>query len=169
MAATWEVFVRTEMDSNDIADRLTDNIVARMKREFTRVTAVVLTDGLREEGEWLLAPDKAAALGVVDGDRIYMCAAPQSAADPALHLYLVEILGVGVKVGISSQPEKRIATHTTAAATFGRSIGRVWLSRPHPDARTLETLIRGGHPNEYLPITFEAALQRALDLALAAR
>jgi hypothetical protein len=158
--------MRDKGAADEIADKVFAGVMAGIERDFCRVTAIVLSEGQRDEFEWMLSPTQAARFGAVEGGRVYICAAPQSPDAPSMHLYLVEIVGVGVKVGISSQPEKRIATHTTAAAAFGRSVGRVWLSRPHPDARALETLIRGGHPNEYLPISFEVALQRALDCAL---
>lgn len=94
-------------------------------------------------------------------------------ADPIVkgaehHLYIVELIGIGVKVGISVAPSSRVMTHRRDASAYGRAIGRVWISLPHVEARENErALVRSVGPSnrrEYLPITFESAVKAAAAL-----
>lgn len=85
------------------------------------------------------------------------------------YLYLLEIHGLGVKVGISVDPESRIADHTLAAWQWARQLGRLWLSEHHPAWKRNEQLVKRsllprGHSTEYLPTTFEDALRAATAL-----
>lgn len=57
------------------------------------------------------------------------------------HLYVVEYVDFGVKVGITERPESRFADHVRAAKSHKRPIGRVWLSQPHVKARENESLL----------------------------
>jgi hypothetical protein len=81
-------------------------------------------------------------------------------------LYLLEIIGVGVKVGISLQPNKRFSQHVTAAKAHNRDVGRRWTSPPHLEARANEKAIRAGRRTEYLPIGWEEALSLARRLPM---
>lgn len=82
-----------------------------------------------------------------------------------LHLYVVEFIGHGVKVGVSDKPDKRIAQHHRDAAAFGRQVGRVWLSGPHVEARSneraLKKLAGAAGRREYLPLEFEPVVEHA--------
>lgn len=84
-----------------------------------------------------------------------------------LHLYVVEFISSGVKVGVSGNPQKRIAQHRRDAAAFGLEVGRVWVSAPHveSEARRNEHEIKklAGIPGvrEYLPIDYESAVKCA--------
>lgn len=84
------------------------------------------------------------------------------------HLYVVELIGIGVKVGISVAPKGRVATHRRDAMAYEREVGRVWISLPHIEARdnerTLGRSIASTNRREYLPITFDAAVEAAMQL-----
>lgn len=83
------------------------------------------------------------------------------------YLYLVEILGVGVKVGITQQPLRRLAAHARDASAYGREIGRTWTSPvPHANARDNESAIKGESRREYLARTFEDCLTQAAALPM---
>lgn len=83
-----------------------------------------------------------------------------------LHLYVVELVGAGVKVGVSAKPDNRIAQHRRDAEAYGRTIGRVWVSAPHIEARANESAIKrfAGQRREYLSIDFDTAVARANEL-----
>ena len=85
---------------------------------------------------------------------------------PALHLYLVEIVGHCVKVGITTDPKRRIADHEANARKLGRVVGRTWVTQPHVEARANERLIKGDHDTEYLPRSFEDVLAQAESLPM---
>lgn len=81
------------------------------------------------------------------------------------YLYLAEIVGIGVKVGISTDPARRLASHARDASAYGRAIGRTWVSDvPHANARENESAIKRGSRREYLDRAFEDCLEQALDL-----
>lgn len=81
------------------------------------------------------------------------------------YLYVLEILGQGVKVGITTRPEARMGEHRQNAIAFGREIGRVWLSAPHVEARknekALRLLVGPQQTREYLPLPFELVVEQA--------
>lgn len=79
------------------------------------------------------------------------------------HLYIVELVGVGVKVGITINPKARIATHRRDAAAYKREVGRLYISIPHIEARENERrlIALGDGRREYMDVDYE----RALDLA----
>lgn len=78
------------------------------------------------------------------------------------YLYLAEIVDVGVKVGISTEPTRRLAGHARDAAAYGRKLGRTWVSEvPHVNARENESAIKGDSRREYLTRTFEDCLAQA--------
>lgn len=83
-----------------------------------------------------------------------------------LHLYVVELVGLGVKVGVTAKPDKRIAQHRRDADAYGRAVGRVWVSDPHVEARANESALKrlAGQRREYLNIAFETAVARAREL-----
>lgn len=85
------------------------------------------------------------------------------------HLYAVEILGSGVKVGITKDPRARIKTHERAARAHGLSIGRICLSGPHENARSNEAVVvRHFNPSgrsEYLTAPFDEVVKRMEGLA----
>lgn len=81
-----------------------------------------------------------------------------------LHLYVVEFEGHGVKVGVTGRPDKRIAQHRRDAEAYGRSVGRVWLSTPHVEARANESALKKLAPSqrrEYLPLAYELVVTHA--------
>lgn len=76
------------------------------------------------------------------------------------HLYVVEILDVGTKVGITDTPLSRIREHSRAARDYGRKVGRVWVSVRHLEAYNNEqALLRAAKSrSEYLRISFDAVM-----------
>lgn len=116
-----------------------------------------------------LSADLARKLGVSERSAISVHVSPRPdetwrAETERLHLYLVEIVGVGVKVGITSNPKCRLAAHRKTAKDFGRSVRRLWLSAPHADAREFEQRLIGDSRSEYLRIPFEEAWRRLMAL-----
>lgn len=105
--------------------------------------------------------------------------APQLAPRPrrfaeAKHLYAVEIVGVGTKVGVTKNPRSRITNHVASARRHGRSIGRVWVSFMHAEAESNERRLvtrRGVRGSEYLRASFDTVLRRieALPMSRATR
>lgn len=95
-----------------------------------------------------------------------MTAASTELIGKEMHLYVVELVGVGVKVGVTTKPDNRIAQHRRDADAYGRSVGRVWVSDPHIEARTNESAIKrmAGRRREYLDISFETAVDHAKTL-----
>lgn len=89
-----------------------------------------------------------------------------------LHLYVVEFIGHGVKVGVTEKPAKRIAQHRRDASAYGRAVGRVWLSDPHVNAqarvneRSLKHLAGPGQRREYLHLTFDEVATAAAALPM---
>lgn len=81
---------------------------------------------------------------------------------PELHLYVLEIVGLGVKVGISKEPARRVETIKREAAGYGYPHGRVSVSAPHVEARANElrliTLGGDGNRREYLRADFDTAM-----------
>lgn len=73
------------------------------------------------------------------------------------HVYLVEIKGVCVKVGITNRPEKRIEQHRHAARKMGRTVGRTFMTPVRGDARSIEAAMKS-RGSEYLRIPFDKAL-----------
>lgn len=57
------------------------------------------------------------------------------------HLYVVELLGRGVKVGKSRQPYSRIASHRSNAARYGDGVGRTWISPRTSEMDALERVL----------------------------
>ena len=85
----------------------------------------------------------------------------------ASHLYLVEFVGLGVKVGISAQPLRRLQQHHRDAAAFGHTVGRTWVSPlAHVEAPANERAIKGESRREYLRRPFDECLRQALALPM---
>ena len=82
------------------------------------------------------------------------------------HLYLVEVVGVCVKVGITDDPDTRLAAHRAQARKLGRSVGRVWMSPRHAEAKLNERILRGCSRTEYLRGDFNALVERAGQLEM---
>ncbi|MDT5125624.1 MAG: hypothetical protein QOH54_1268 [Mycobacterium sp.] len=84
---------------------------------------------------------------------------------PHNYLYVIELVGMGTKVGITTTPRKRLRTLQREARGYGYRIGRIWLSQAHIQARANEReLIRlGGDDNrrEYLAVDFVRVIERA--------
>jgi hypothetical protein len=96
---------------------------------------------------------------------------PEPTARPAwVHLYAVEIIGVGTKIGITNKPLQRIASHVAAARDFGRRVGRVWVSLRHQEAeRNEQRLMISWHrrrKSEYLRVPFETVMARIDELPM---
>lgn len=81
------------------------------------------------------------------------------------YLYVLEIVGRGVKVGITANPKQRLAAHRRDAKAYGRSTGRSWVSEPHINASENErALMRMAGPKqkrEYLPLDFDVVVSSA--------
>lgn len=83
------------------------------------------------------------------------------------YLYLVEIVDVGVKVGVSRHPLRRLAAHARDATAYNREIGRTWVSSvPHANALENESAIKGASVREYLARNFDDCLEQAQALPL---
>ncbi|OCH81775.1 hypothetical protein A9310_04080 [Gordonia sp. UCD-TK1] len=82
------------------------------------------------------------------------------------HLYVVEIVGFGVKVGISIKPAKRINNHRRDAEKFDMKLGRTWVSAPHVEARSNERRLveLSGGSREYLRVDFDETVSIAESL-----
>lgn len=87
-----------------------------------------------------------------------------------LHLYVVEFVGHGVKVGVSGKPDQRIAQHRRDAAAYGREVGRTFISDPHQEKqaraneRSLKQLGGPDHRREYLALGFPEVANVAASL-----
>lgn len=82
-------------------------------------------------------------------------------------LYLLEVVDVCVKVGISGDIAARMRGHAAMAAKFGRSLGRLWVSPPHPEARRNESAMKlGSAYGEYLRMSLEEAVAKASSLKM---
>lgn len=79
------------------------------------------------------------------------------------HLYVAEIKGHGVKIGITADPETRMKSHARDASAFGYELGRVWVSIPHRNASTNEALLKRHYNStrEYIDTSYEDAVQEA--------
>lgn len=86
-----------------------------------------------------------------------------------MHLYLLEIVGHCVKVGITSNPKARLASHVSAARRHGREAGRAWVSVVDSRVADFEAEIQGASPTEYLERDFDEVLAQALALMSGAR
>ncbi|AEK09670.1 hypothetical protein PBI_MOZY_56 [Mycobacterium phage Mozy] len=87
------------------------------------------------------------------------------------HLYVLELVGFGVKVGISKNPRRRLATLRKHAEDHGTPVGRTFISHPHVEARANErhliTLGGSGNRREYLPgIGYDAAVSATVGLPM---
>lgn len=89
------------------------------------------------------------------------------AGEGSLYLYVVEILDVGVKVGVTRRPAHRLESHVTQAWAYRRQVGRGWLSRSAAARFVLENeaALVGGSPTEYLEAGFDETVARAEALA----
>jgi hypothetical protein len=90
--------------------------------------------------------------------------------ESALRLYVVEILDVGVKVGVTKKaPADRLNQHVQMAWSFRRHIGRAWVSTPDrwSDVLDVEAALVarfGGATasrSEYLDAAFDAVVRDA--------
>ena len=82
------------------------------------------------------------------------------------YLYVVEILDLGVKFGITTDPENRIRTHMSTAAAYGRETGRVWVSHPHTNYKKNERILKRIYKSkrEYVRIPYEEVVKKASSL-----
>ncbi len=89
-------------------------------------------------------------------------------AKEEFHLYVVEFVDWGVKVGISKTPARRIARHRVEAGKFSLQVGRAWTSPPHVEARQNERALIAlggvGNRREYLAVDYDTAVSTALKL-----
>lgn len=83
------------------------------------------------------------------------------------HLYVID-LGRTVKVGRSTEPDRRLAHHASIAAAHGIAVGEQWISAPMPCAVMAEreliarcSAIAPPVRHEYFPIPFEVARSEA--------
>jgi len=82
------------------------------------------------------------------------------------YLYVVEIIDVGCKVGITRDPLSRLRTHGQQAAAFDRATGRVLLSWPHKNAVANEARLVGDRTNEYLREGFDPVADKVVALPM---
>lgn len=83
------------------------------------------------------------------------------------YLYVAEIRGIGVKVGITEKPLRRFAQHSRDAHAYGRELGRTWVSPvPHINARENESTLKGESAREYLSRSFEECVGQAQTLPM---
>ncbi len=92
---------------------------------------------------------------------------PRDVDGEALFFYVIEIRGVGCKVGITKSPRKRAQQHVDAANKHGRIVGRVWFSARCATAEAIERKMRGDSRDEYLSASFGVLVQRAKMLGAA--
>jgi len=85
------------------------------------------------------------------------------------HLYVVELVDRGVKVGITGQPYTRLRAHMRDVDAYGREIGRIALTAPHSNARTNERSLVAlggiGNHREYIDMRFDAAVEAIRSMA----
>lgn len=76
------------------------------------------------------------------------------------HLYVIEIIGVGTKVGITTVLDGRLRAHRRDARSYRREVGRVWVSVRHRNARWNEYIVvqNETHGTEYLDAGFDAVV-----------
>ena len=87
--------------------------------------------------------------------------------DDERYLYLFEIVGLAVKVGITANPRTRIGNHVHAASVHGREIGRVWISPAHLEALHNENIIKGEPgASEYLERSMSELMLQAMALPM---
>lgn len=89
--------------------------------------------------------------------------AGRSLARPA-HLYVIELVGFRVKIGIARNFNNRLSAHQSNARSMGREIGRVWVSPIHEEAELNEVELKGASPTEYLERDFDDVVDQALGL-----
>jgi hypothetical protein len=86
------------------------------------------------------------------------------------HVYAIEIVGVGVKVGITEFPGRRVQAHARAARAHGATIGRVVFTEAHENARDNEATLKrlGGERNrsEYIQVSFDRVLDAIKNLPI---
>lgn len=79
-------------------------------------------------------------------------------------LYVVEIPGWYTKIGVSKNPDGRIATHRHHARAHGLDLGRIWVSGPHINALENERKLKRRSRTEYLNEGFRDVVARARKL-----
>ena len=82
------------------------------------------------------------------------------------HLYLFEVVGHCVKVGITDDPVTRMKALEAQARKMGRTAGRVWITPRHHEARQNEHSLKDGSRSEYLKVDFAALVERAMALPM---
>lgn len=106
------------------------------------------------------SPDDVADIEQDRGDRRRL--AREALAGCCQHLYAIEIVGVGVKVGVTGEPSKRLANHARDARNYRRQLGRWWVSVRHVEFMLNEALLIGwaGADTEYLPKSFDDVMAK---------
>ena len=93
-----------------------------------------------------------------------------SANQPGAELYVFEVEGLCVKVGISDCAAERIAHHTSDLARMGHKIGSRWISERHVEAYSNERAVICGIPTlfgrEWLRATYEQVVSKAQSLPM---
>jgi hypothetical protein len=91
------------------------------------------------------------------------------------YVYLVEFVGGIVKVGMTANPQSRLANYTSGAGVFGPQPLRGWLSPLHLNPRATEKILREvladlGSPvagrEWFTEVSFEEAINKASLLTL---
>lgn len=82
------------------------------------------------------------------------------------YLYVIEIVGIGVKFGITRNPKCRISSHSRNAKAHHSQLGRIWLSIPHKNYSNNENILREKlhTKREYVNEEYETVMKLASGL-----
>ena len=86
-----------------------------------------------------------------------------------IYLYVVEILDVGSKVGITNEPAARLMQHVTNAWSYRRRLGRAWIGKhvfraSNAEAELVRRFGSGPSKSEYLDTPFDEVVPVAIEL-----
>lgn len=98
---------------------------------------------------------------------------PEGSTEGEDYLYVVAISNGVIKVGRTVSPQSRISGYIRDARVYGAAVEKVWISRPHPDAKKTEAVLirwcaayaRSQLNSEYfIGLTFSEVVKRAAQL-----
>lgn len=86
------------------------------------------------------------------------------------HVYAIEVGRVGIKVGITEHPQRRIQAHARAARAHGHELGRIAVTQACENARANERILiaLGGEGNrsEYIDVDFDDVIAEMRSLVI---
>lgn len=91
---------------------------------------------------------------------------PEVPMDRPQHLYVIELVGHAVKIGVTTKPDLRLKQHASTARNHGHQIGRAWFSHVHYEARENERLMKKQSKSEYLRRPFDEVLAEVVALPM---